>query len=800
MKTIKRPSLSQNKITMSRTRSIIILVTLYSLIFLVSPYFRGLFFNENYYYVNILLQVVFLGSVIFLYKPFIEYIQNQLTIALLSFLAICTYILSYLSSVAPSLAANEMLRWISYLLVFLMLSVWLSRDKENVRKWLWYVWVLAVVWITGFVYLVDFKVLSFTNAILGANDRFSSVFQYPNTFASITSALLIALLIKLSSKMSRTHLYIYGLISIPVAVAFLLADSRGGFLVVLLVWLVALFFLTWKQQIVFVLNSVVLVGLGFAGYSLYQTNMGNENMFMAVICLVVLSLLFLIVNLFIQKYIEKWQDVALNNKLNLIMPIAFVSGLALTVVLLSTKLLNVLERIIPEGIYSRIQNINFEQHSVQERLIFYKDAFYVWLDHFWLGAGGGGWRALFEQYKSLPYYSTQAHSYYMQTLVEVGLIGSIIIFGFFGYIIIKGIRTYYKNERVQDQDQLLAPAILIVLTLLLHNTIDFNMSFGTYNLFLFTILAMIYSYVDSKKEDEWIKKAFGKLRVTNERLIPNVIVVILVILSIFTMYKSYAFSKANSIYEEATRIGGDFNTLARNVEQAVSLDSKNPNLRELRIRVLEHGYENTHNPQFLDEIDAEYQVMLKVNPTNHLYYQWYAEFLWGIGKQDEALEQLKKALHYAPWIQEVYEDNVKYTHQYILNNILDAEAEQVYLKEVLDQLENKMQIQQGDLPPGLNLTLPIKYTDQNRIIFGKAYYYLGKHEESLELLESIDSSNLFEGDLIEYFILKALNFEYLNDQSSLAELLDSEQSKEMYLNEMFEQAKQDITWQPYRLQ
>lgn len=785
---------------LQQDKVVIFLFLLYSLIFLVSPYFRGLFFNENYYYVNILLQVVFLSSTIFLYKPFLEYIQNQLSIALLSLFAMCTYIVSYFISVAPSLAANEMLRWISYLLVFLMLSMWLSRDPEKFREWLWYVWVLAVVWITGFVYLVDFKVLSFTNAILGANDRFSSVFQYPNTFASITSALLIALLIKLSSRISRTFLYIYGIVSIPVAVAFLLADSRGGFLVILLVWLVALFFLNWKQQIIFVLNSVLLVGLGFAGYSLYQTNMGNENMFMAVICLVLLSLLFLIVNLFIQKYIEKWQDVSLNNKLNLIMPTAFVSGLALTVVLLSTKLLNALERIIPEGIYSRIQNINLEQHSVQERLIFYKDAFNVWLDHFWLGAGGGGWRALFEQYKSLPYYSTQAHSFYMQTLVEVGLIGSIIIFGFFGYIICKGIRVYFKNERVQGKDQLLAPAILIVLTLLLHNTIDFNMSFGTYNLFLFTILAVIGSYLDTKKEDEWIKQAFGKIRIKNGRLIVNMIVVFLVILSVFTMYKSYAFSKANSIYEEATQIGGDFNTLARNVEQAVSLDSKNPNIRELRIRVLEHGYENTQNPQFLDEIDVEYQVMLKVNPTNHLYYQWYAEFLWGIGKQEEALEQLKKALYYAPWIQEVYEDNVNYTHQYILNNILDAEAEQAYLKEVLDQLENKLEIQEGDLPAGLNLTLPIKYTDQNRKIFGTAYYYLGEHEKSEALLEAIDPSQLFDGDLIELLIIKALNFEYLNDQSSLAELLDSEHSKEVYLNEIFEQAKQDITWQPYSLQ
>src|SRR5690606_32266778 len=132
-----------------------------------------------------------------------------------------------------------------------------------------------------------------------------------------------------------------------------------------------------------------------------------------------------------------------------------------------------------------------------------KDAFAVWMDHFFFGTGGGGWRVLFESYKSLPYYSTQAHSFYMQTLVEVGLVGSFVLFGFLFYVVGKGIWFYFRQEServldkvnqgqasedrfVQLQEQpFLASTIIGALILLLHSAIDFNMSFGTYNFFLF---------------------------------------------------------------------------------------------------------------------------------------------------------------------------------------------------------------------------------------------------------------------------------------------------------------------------
>lgn len=68
--------------------------------------------------------------------------------------------------------------------------------------------------------------------------------------------------------------------------------------------------------------------------------------------------------------------------------------------------------ILPSNMETRLENINVKQHSVLERITFYKDAMKVVKDYPIIGTGGGGWAALYEHYQNNPYVSRQVHNFF----------------------------------------------------------------------------------------------------------------------------------------------------------------------------------------------------------------------------------------------------------------------------------------------------------------------------------------------------------------------------------------------------
>lgn len=134
-----------------------------------------------------------------------------------------------------------------------------------------------------------------------------------------------------------------------------------------------------------------------------------------------------------------------------------------------------LRQLLPDNIEAKIAQINFNQNSVLTRGTFFEDALSLWKDYPITGAGGGAWKALYEVYQSTPYTSREAHSFYLQVLVESGLIGVtslfvIVVCAFYHFI------RSYRRKAEEDQVPYLGFFILVT-ALLLHSAIDFNMSF-----------------------------------------------------------------------------------------------------------------------------------------------------------------------------------------------------------------------------------------------------------------------------------------------------------------------------------
>lgn len=163
---------------------------------------------------------------------------------------------------------------------------------------------------------------------------------------------------------------------------------------------------------------------------------------------------------------------------------------------------------------TRLENINFQQHSVLERITFYKDALKVVKDYPILGAGGGGWASLYEHYQNNPYTSRQVHNFFLQFLIEVGIVGFIIFMSFILYIFYKYIRGYVKRDKNEFENGFFY--LIIALSILVHSLLDFNMSYAFMGILVFIGLAGMAAVMDSKPlRKNWNKAGirFGYLAV-----------------------------------------------------------------------------------------------------------------------------------------------------------------------------------------------------------------------------------------------------------------------------------------------
>lgn len=787
--------------------STIVLLILFSVIFLISPFFRGLFFYENYYWVSLLIQLLFLLTIILNMKQTKELLVSNKTLFVLIGSIVFFYTLSYWYSASSFYAASESLQWFSYIAVFVMLWMW-STIYSPIKEWVWFLCWITLIWIVGLVFLVDLGKLEFQDAIL--NRRFSSIFQYPNTLASIISAFVIAGLMAMSKRVKIMYQVMYGLTMVPFMLTFLLTESRGGLLVFVLGWGVGLIFLAWKEQILYTLYTGILVGMSFWGLTNYKELVTDKFFFKSALLVLGLSILFAIIVITVQFFISRRFDLFSKSKLNLILPVSLTSLALFAIFSLGSKAGEKIISLFPAFLQGRVSSISLDNNSAQTRILFYKDSLALWQDHFWFGAGGGGWRALFESYKSLPYFSTQAHSFYMQTLVEVGLIGTIFVFGFFLYVLLKGIWKHFTlDDEARGKHHLLAPALVAVIILLLHNAIDFNMSFGTYNLFLFSLLAIIWSYAykttDSKEHVtdsvfSKLKAKFPSISYKQKNRLVNSIIAIIIVASLFSAYKSYAYAQAESVYKLAQQ-GGDFQQTMDRTNKAISYNSNDTKLRELKIQVLSYGYQELGSDGYKAAIDEEYQVLFNIEPSNFAHYLGYAEYLWAINKSEEALENLKKALELAPWQQELYEENIKYRLENTLLLIqndekLAVENQEKVLSSIMNQLEEKLLIQTEDVPAGLYLANRILVTNDNRQLFGKAYYYLGNFEKSLEYLSAVKLDNLDDDSKQNVLLYTVLSYYALDQQDKLQELLSTDIAKVLGIEEILQQVRNDPMWLP----
>lgn len=441
-----------------------------------------------------------------------------------------TYILSLISAASHVLAMNMVIINCIYAIMFI---IGLYVLRENLGNRMIQITIMTVSYlIVGFGLLNWFgqgktagaiakwfsnTVLNgtYTHAVMTDSNglRLTSVFQYANTYAAFLMAFLFAAVFFVTTSRKWYGQAFHSFMLVPIIVSLLLTLSRGGLVMLPVVFVLLLLFLKPAKQLLWILycgiagvTSLIIskpvTELGLKLNEAFSSTGALKGWGILLGASAIVGILGWVIQSFIAPKLERSLDNwSVKKTSNLWIPLGSVAiGGLLIFLFIGTGLKNIL----PQNISVRLENINFNQHSVLERFTFYKDAMKVLADYPIIGAGGGAWASLYEQYQNNPYTSRQAHNFFLQYLIEVGIVGFVIFMSFILYIFYKYIRGYIKGNEGERNSHFLY--LIIVLSILIHSILDFNMSYVFMGILVFLGLGGMAAVMDNKPVKKWSLK------------------------------------------------------------------------------------------------------------------------------------------------------------------------------------------------------------------------------------------------------------------------------------------------------
>lgn len=647
-----------------------------------TPFQVGLFngmrveFEKPIYVAALLSGLLLIASAVLYFKTYkLEEQRDLLNIA--AVLLPLTYALSLFQAASHYMAMNMLFTQFTYAAVFIV-SIYLLRHRQlNHAVQLG---VLAIAYlIVGFGllnWLGSWKLAGsltgwFTDAVAGGRYgdavmtdsnglRLTSVFQYANTYAAFLMAFLFVALFALIRSRTWYGQLLHGFMLVPFIVSLLLTLSRGGLVLLPVVFILLLLFLKPVQQILWIIN------LGLAGVmALLITNpvtrlglelntaftssaalQGWGYLLGASACAAALCWV-------VQHYLAPW----LYRKLSKVesrrwsgiwIPAVSVAGVVLIAFLfIGTSARNIL----PANIGTRLENINFRQHSVLERFTFYKDAMKVVKDYPVLGAGGGGWASLYEHYQNNPYLSRQVHNFFLQYLIEVGILGFIIFMGFILFIFYKYIRGYLKRENDDYNNGFFY--LIIALSILVHSLLDFNMSYAFMGIMVFLSLGGMAVVMDSRP----LRLQWNKLWVRGTYF------AVMGIGTGYLLFLSLGYISSSSEAYEAkklVRVSQSYDEIKAPLVKALDIRPNHPESAAYLSMLDQQVFTQTQNEEYLAESYAVLTRALKDEPYNkdllsqlanyydlkgesdtayHIYLDHADKFMWDINWYDQLISR-----------------------------------------------------------------------------------------------------------------------------------------------------------------
>lgn len=751
-------------------------------LFLFWASFRVALFNgqdqafEQSIYISILWSSLISILTIILIKKNSKWIQITLP-SVIVFLLPLSYLISLISSASQYLAINMLLITLMYALFFTTSQV--LSQQSIINKLLTHVittaayiivffglfhWLGNGPFITTLVKWLGSPTIesgAYKDAVMMDSNgaRLTSVFQYANTYAAYLMAFLFVAVFFIGTSRAWWSKFIHGFMLVPIILSIFLTLSRGGLVLLPVVFVLLLVFLKPYRQFMWILHLavsgivtiIILNPVTDLGLQL-QTTFSISQSLTGWLYILIGSAVSGGVSLALEKWVSPALEKAtgrLSNKKwgNFLIPIGgMVLGALLLFILIGTSAKNIL----PENIQTRLANINFEQHSVLERLTFYKDAMKVVKDYPIIGAGGGAWSAIYEQYQNNPYTSRQAHNFYLQYLIETGVLGFVIFASFLVYIFVQYIRSYIKAVEEKRNDYFVY--FIIAASILIHSILDFNMSYVYIGVLVFICLGGMTASIEGKTFK--LKMKPKTLRTVYSSII-GVVSIILLITSGLFISSTNSFVKAQSLYG----VSKDYNELSTPLDKALNIRSHHPEYVTMKAGLLIQVYRQSQKEEFYQEAKTILQDALKVEPANKGLLMSLNNLYTTKNLGEDIFEVYDSNKYRFPWDIEWYEQYMHIAIQ-LAYNAQDSSTRTKYADAVFASLDhiNKGVEHLKTLPEGQLQGKTFEVTPNVALRAGQAYYMLGQTQEAYDIIKSRlqeDLSNTTNVEMMTWYLAAA---------------------------------------------
>lgn len=537
------------------------LIMAYNIIVIIlSPIFRGLYFDREWFLLNIITLILAAALIAFKFDNDNKLLFNSQTDYLV-FLFVIIYLVASLNAVDSKLAYNEFFKVLNYSIIYFFTRIILKELKpfQRISSYILNAFIVAGI----FVALIGLAGASGFMQFPGLYDgtRIHSTLQYHNANAIYMTALFF-LAIGLSNLQKHWQgkiLYIGAAQLFFLSV--ILTYSRGAWLV-LTFCLAAYFILALPGQrlknAVYVTAIVLLNLLSISRFEIFISSKNITAVLLLLFSLVaILAGIVYLVERFSYKINEKIANISIVIFTVIIVFMTVFSAINSTeanqVVLQNRQIaeqsagVNFTSSNLPaHNVINRLSKINLEDYSVTERFIYYRTSLKIARDYLLMGAGGGAWEVLYLDYLDEWHpdfmYTVEVHNHYLKILIETGVFGLLSFLAIWFFFIRAFFRSRFSKENTPAQKQMALTIFIPALALGAHGVIDFSLSLGAISIFLWILFALGVSNADEKLSP-FIQEVFNKLykQFPFIRLLPSMmfILILLALIFVIILYKNY---------------------------------------------------------------------------------------------------------------------------------------------------------------------------------------------------------------------------------------------------------------------
>lgn len=454
-----------------------------------APFSRGLFFQPE------LLVTHMITAVVFALACYDQALRREFTFQRypLDYAAaalIAAYALSLLTAVHMRPAVGELLKVINYFMIY-WIVVRAVRKEQDLDRLLAVCYAasagVAVIGLGAAAGYINFP---------GAFDKgvITSTLQYKNVLAiylTIMNLIGLALSVKAENPLLKM---LYALGNFIMVVVILGAQSRGGLLLYPLGFAVFIAGLPGNYRWRAVYHTVIFLSCGLAAARLFLPLAFEGSGRQAVVYLLILAAATPLIQ-YAYHRIGLWlgRDEVENRTRRLVAlgGLAYL-GLAAAFYLFyaAAAMPTALASVFPSQVAGLVETIATGDTTLPARYEMYRDALRIAGDHLLTGAGGGAWNALYHQYQSALYWTTEAHNYFAQTLVEAGLAGLLSVLAVWGCFIRLVVRLWRRTGRKGGAWLSLWAVAVAAFTLGAHSFFDFDLSLPAMGILLWSFFGI----------------------------------------------------------------------------------------------------------------------------------------------------------------------------------------------------------------------------------------------------------------------------------------------------------------------